>query len=442
MRMRFAPVLAAVWAAGAALPAGATTYFASPAGNDLNPGSLERPWRTLQAGKKILQPGDTLLVADGDYPGGVRFSRDGQPGKPITFKAINPGRAILHGDQTTERDCFTIYEADWIVVDGFVLERANRVGLWVGSGNNVTIRNCVSRNNDVSGILTSHADDLLIENNVCYGNMEQHGIYVSNSGDRPIVRYNVAFNNARCGIQFNGDGKQLKPALGTRGDGIIMRATVDSNIVYDNGKLGGAGFNIISVREGIISNNLIYNNLAAGISFYNDNLASETQWGSKDNLVVFNTIYFRPNEGRWAMSFTRGSSGNTVQNNIISGGYRGAYQWDDTSPFKSDNNLVYSAQCNFMAVYVPTGKLIPKQDFINKTGNDTHSVFAAPKFVNPFGANPDFHLAAGSPALSSGIYCQQVTADLDGNTISDTCKPNLGCYGSTGTTGVSTGDSL
>src|SRR5213080_1314689 len=117
MRSRFALVLASVWAAGVALPAGAATYFASPGGADRNPGSQMLPWRTLQAGKKVLKPGDTLLIADGQNPGGVIQRTSGEPGRPITYKAINPGRAVLRGDQSNHYDVFTVREADWIVLD-------------------------------------------------------------------------------------------------------------------------------------------------------------------------------------------------------------------------------------------------------------------------------------------------------------------------------------
>jgi hypothetical protein len=427
MRRFIAPVLAVAWAAGASLPVGAATYFASPLGSDANNGSMSAPWRTLQAAKKILKPGDTLLIADGDYPGGVVHNVDGQPGKPITYKAINPGRAILHGDQTTLYDVFTVREADYVVVDGLVLRDGLRVGMYVANSCNVTVRNCFALNNRVTGLFSGYSDDLLFENNECAFNREQHGIYFSNSGDRPVIRYNNCHDNGRCGIQLNGDGKLVRPQYGTRGDGIIMRAVVDSNIIYNNGAEGGAGINLFSVREGVISNNLIYNNLAGGIALYNDNLKDATQWGSKNNLIVGNTIHFRPTEGRWCLSFRHGSCDNVVQNNILSGGYRGAYQFDDTSPFKADNNLLYSAKCNFVAVDNVTGKFLTASVYQSRTGNDLKSVYSEPKFAGVPSA--DFHLLSGSPAIGAGILVQEVSWDLEGHTISQSCKPDIGCYG-------------
>jgi parallel beta-helix repeat protein len=69
----------------------------------------------------------------------------------------------------------------------------------------VTIRNNTASNWGRWGILTGFVDDVLIERNTMSGSVLEHGIYVSNSGDRPIVRYNHIFNNRANGIHLNGD---------------------------------------------------------------------------------------------------------------------------------------------------------------------------------------------------------------------------------------------
>jgi parallel beta-helix repeat protein len=50
--------------------AGATDYYAAqkhPAANDANPGTLEKPFKTINAALPVLKPGDTLWVRDGVY---------------------------------------------------------------------------------------------------------------------------------------------------------------------------------------------------------------------------------------------------------------------------------------------------------------------------------------------------------------------------------------
>src|ERR1043165_6677621 len=82
MRSQRAPIWTIVWGTAVglvAMPAGAATFYASPSGNDSNPGTSARPWRTLQAGK-AMKPGDTLLIADGQYAGGIKHTVSGKRG--------------------------------------------------------------------------------------------------------------------------------------------------------------------------------------------------------------------------------------------------------------------------------------------------------------------------------------------------------------------------
>jgi hypothetical protein len=53
-------------------PVGAETYYVASAGNDENPGTAEKPFRTLNRGVKPLKPGDTLVVREGVYRESLR----------------------------------------------------------------------------------------------------------------------------------------------------------------------------------------------------------------------------------------------------------------------------------------------------------------------------------------------------------------------------------
>ena len=106
----------------------------------------------------------------------------------------------------------------------------------------MTIRNVTSTNNREWGILTGFVNDLLIEKNIDKsGSVDQHGIYVSNSGDRPVIRNNISFNNHDNGIHMNGDA-----SLG--GDGIISGAVVSGNIIYNNGPAAAAASTWMAFR--------------------------------------------------------------------------------------------------------------------------------------------------------------------------------------------------
>src|SRR4029079_15361546 len=133
-----------------------------------------------------------------------------------------------------------------------------------------------------------------IEGNVASRSQAQHGIYVSKSGDRPIIRNNILWGNHANGIQMNGDG-----SLG--GDGIISGALVEGNVIYGNGAAGGSGINCDGVQNSIIRNNLIYNEHASGISLYQIDGGDS----SKNDLVVNNTVLVASN-GRWGLNVSDG----------------------------------------------------------------------------------------------------------------------------------------
>ncbi len=84
-----------------------TIFYAAPDGDDLNPGSRNKPWKTLQHATESLLPGQTLELLDGDYRlettgllsvDCVGAARRGRPDAPITVRAENERGALLHGD--------------------------------------------------------------------------------------------------------------------------------------------------------------------------------------------------------------------------------------------------------------------------------------------------------------------------------------------------------
>jgi hypothetical protein len=82
-------------------------FYVAPEGDDLNPGSRDKPWKTLVHATASLFPGQTLQLMNGDYRlettgllsvdcGGP--PNHGRPEAPITIRAENERGAVLHGD--------------------------------------------------------------------------------------------------------------------------------------------------------------------------------------------------------------------------------------------------------------------------------------------------------------------------------------------------------
>jgi len=75
----------------------AAEFHVSVGGNDANPGTLDKPFATLQAAADRMAAGDTCYVHAGVYRQAVRLRKSGQEGRPIRFAAAQGERVILDG---------------------------------------------------------------------------------------------------------------------------------------------------------------------------------------------------------------------------------------------------------------------------------------------------------------------------------------------------------
>lgn len=375
----------------------AAQYFVSTAGSDSNSGSSGSPWQTLQRAADAVAAGDIVTVLPGNYAG-FNLTTSGSSGSPIEFFA-QPGVNITSENTFTNRDGINLEGASWVVIDGFNVANMNRAGVRsVGfdddMAEHVTIRNVTAANNGRWGIFTGHVDDLLIENNRTSGSIDEHGIYVSNSGDRPIIRNNEIWNNHGNGIHMNGDESE-------GGDGIISGALVSGNVIYNNGSGGGSGINMDGVQDSRVENNLLFDNHASGISLYQIDGAA----GSSGNVIINNTVHQASN-GRWALNIQDDSVANTVLNNILISDhpYRGAIDISEQarSGFVSDYNVMISRFTTLIGEEEVNLDLAHWQALTNQ---DAHSLAVAPAAYASLFANlaaDNYQLSATSLARDSG----------------------------------------
>lgn len=378
----------------------ATFYVATNGTNSPSGGSSAAPWQTLQYAAGRVAAGDSVIVRPGDYAG-FHLTTDGTASAPITFTA-EPGTRITSRNPITA-DGVNLEGANYVVVQGFVVDNTGgtitRAGFRSVTNHHVTFRNNSADRCGTWGILTGFSDDVLIENNVMTRSVAEHGIYVSNSADRPVIRGNTIWGNSGNGIHMNGD-----VSLG--GDGIISNALVENNVIYDNGATGGSGINCDGVQNSRFQNNLLYNNHASGISLYRIDGGGP----SINNVVVNNTVLMASN-GRWALNIQHASTGNQVYNNVLLNLHptRGSIDISSNSlpGFVSNNNVV-------MNRFTTNGgtSIITLAAWRTATGQDLNSRLATPAevFVNP--AANDYRLLAGGPGVDTGTATQAPTRDL------------------------------
>ena len=374
------------------------TYFVSTTGDDGNPGTQQQPWRTLQHAADAVAAGDTVFVLPGAFAG-FDLRRAGTPDQPITFSA-QPGTTIDQDNPVTP-DGINLEGVSYVVVEGFEVMGATRAGIRAALCHHVTIRGNRTDLNGKWGIFTGFCDDLRIEANQCSRSALEHGIYVSNSSDRPAIRGNLIWSNHGNGIHINGD-------LSQGGDGVITGAVVERNIVFDNGAGGGSGINADGVQDSRFQNNLLFQNHASGISLYRIDGGAP----SSGNQVLHNTV-LQASDGRWGLNIRDASGGNTIYNNIFYNlhSFRGSISIDaDSLPGTvSDHNAV-------MDRFTTDGgdTILSLAAWRAATGLDLHSILSTPAALFADWLQADYHLAPGSPAIDLGTAALAPPADLEG----------------------------
>ncbi len=383
-------------------------------------GGRTNPWASLQFAANHVKAGDTVHVLDGDYAG-FDLHRGGDKQSPIRFIAEGKAVRITQRNSRTP-DGINIEDAGHVVVDGFVVTKMPRAGVRGALSPHLTIRRIRADHNGSWGIFTAFCDDLALINNHASSSVKEHGIYVSNSGDRPIIRGNVAWDNRVCGIHMNGD-------LSQGGDGIISGALVENNIIFGNGRGGGSGINADGVQDSKFQNNLLYGNHASGISLYRICGAK----GSTGNLVANNTITMA-SDARWAVNIQNASSSNKVVNNILlhANAARGSINISkDSMPgFQSDHNLVvdrFSVDDGSSTMDLSRWQALTSQDL--------HSRVSLPGDVFVDEASSDYHLRDRSPAIDAADPSLAPRLDIEGKArqrpndekSSQTC-PDIGAY--------------
>jgi hypothetical protein len=75
----------------------AAEIHVAPDGDDANPGSMEKPMKTIQAAVDRMKAGDTCLIRGGTYRESVKIRVSGEPGKPVRIAAYPGEEVVLDG---------------------------------------------------------------------------------------------------------------------------------------------------------------------------------------------------------------------------------------------------------------------------------------------------------------------------------------------------------
>ncbi|MBN1996466.1 right-handed parallel beta-helix repeat-containing protein [candidate division KSB1 bacterium] len=390
-----------------------------PSASDNNPGIPALPWLTIQHAVENVNPGDTILVAAGQYSG-ARIEASGTSSEFITLRGENgtvlysPGSKNKHNSilelETWSGSGIVAY---WII-ECLEINNSPNWGIDLRGTNFIILRNNHVHHSGITGIFTAFTDSVVITENISHHNGE-HGIYQSNSGDYPWIHHNTLYDNYACGIHMNGD-----ESMG--GDGEISYAIIETNTIYGNGTGGGAGINMDGVSHSVIRNNLLYNNHAGGITLYQIDGAV----ASNNNRILNNTIVM-PDDGRWAVNLAHtGCINNKIFNNIIFTyhSWRGAIviPTPALAGFESDYNIVINR------FSTDDGNSVINLTAWQALGYDTHSFVSDPPQIFADHLQNDFHLKENSPAIDNGIQLPDVLFDIEKNPRPAGAAYDIGAY--------------
>lgn len=282
---------------------GATFYIDATNGNDSNPGTFDKPFKTIQTGVYASSEGDTVYVRTGIYHETVSISKSG-----ITLTNQPGHNPVIDGQYSLPVIWGELVRiaGDNNVFSGF--EVKNSIWINVGiTGNNNQIRDLITHHAKDSGILVYGAGEHnLVENCKVWYNAADNewgnrtrpywsgGLSVGRAPRYTTVRNNTVYNNWGEGVMAFETNQTAEE------DNVI----IEGNIIYDNWAVNLYNCNS---HDTIIQRNLIYRTEAGANNGFN---------GSGSNIAYADEVYVSgPTEGR--------SYNVTIINNMVVGGSSG-----------------------------------------------------------------------------------------------------------------------
>jgi hypothetical protein len=440
--------------AGALLLAGwgyAVDYYVSPGGDDKNDGSAAAPWKSIEKANAALKPGDTAIFLAGEYAGCIEPANSGEPGKPVTFRAEQPGTVRLTGGHSklfNEKLLIALKGRRHIVVDGFT---ARDIGecrwFWLTDVQYSVIRNCTfdgtTRQNPIvcrdsgfnrfENIYAGRCNYLRptamvagdMWNNFNCSNNVFTGLYLTKAGHRPFGLWFDCENNVIRDTVFDCRwGRNFELFSAKR---VLMERCVITNCFDGSGSADSRAK--LFVIDSIFRRNLVFRNPGAPMVINAYKYEDLPTFGMIGSRMYFNTFYRNVDFGFQMIDIDRDPKphmvhGNVLKNNIFS----------ENNP--GGEGTALSLGGNIAPDNLFIGNLLhgtsPGQPVVRITWTENLRLTAAEanrtrsaQFKGNFDADPlfvdaaadDYRLLPDSPALDRALPLTLATADGKGREL-------------------------
>ena len=286
--------------------------------------------------------------------------------------------------------------------------------------------------NEVHHLKTGSSESLVVNGNVTNFRITHNVVHDNNNIGIDVIGFertapDPAVDQARDGVVSGNLVYNItsrgNPAYGNdeSSDGIYVdggtRILIEQNVIHDV----DFGIELASEHKDRATsyitarNNLIYHGHTAGVSI--GGYAPE-RGHTEHCTVVNNTLYDNDTSATGSGEFQMqwNMADNIFANNIVYAGSRcliavNKSQFDKQHPPVSiDHNLYYCASGSKTSTWGEASPRLPDSCIFQSTGNDRHSRFLDPHFVE---ATKDFHLRSDSPAIAAGTAEGVPVGNLD-----------------------------
>jgi hypothetical protein len=398
----------------------AATYTVAPTGVDTNPGTEERPWRTLSKAAATLAAGDTVTVNAGTYRERVVPERSGSPGRPIIYTAAAVGTVIIDGQGVRLPDdltgLFCIQGRSHIVINGFRPINAgpyrDNAGIMVDQSSDIVIRSCSTADTVSSGIgvwssVRVTVDQCRVEKAGSGGFQESITIAGTDGFTVSACTVGDCRKEGICLKDGSSNGTaNANTVIGAHGVGIYVDAwdkhthdiTVFGNTVHDN---DGNGIALASEMGGLLEKVSVHDNLSWHNRFLGIQISTNGDSPThpmRDITVLNNTCVANGWDWGGGIALDNPDARSVIiRNNICSANrYFQLVNAPDMPREKAliDHNLIDGFQGT-------EGEILGESP-----------VKGDPLFVDP--SRADFHLRSGSPAIGAGSSDGAPPGDFEG----------------------------
>jgi hypothetical protein len=381
-----------------------------PSSNDANPGSQELPFKTIQRGVNLAQPGDSVIIIGVPDPelteysvsgNGITTVRDGSEGDEITIKAFKGHSVVIKGPGSLgngiELNHSNLHFHD-LTFTGF-----KKAVEGSATKNNILVENCEFTNTSETGLRLRNVSNFTMRD--CYvHHCFESGISLRGSSHCSFERVESSFNSDGLGASGDGDGFHSLDgdsinfidciARNNSEDGFdlssngILKNCISSGHTACNIKLWRRDTDNYAPKTMTIINAIIYNAGQCGVKITNGpqlRLFSSVIYGNGEEGIAFRGV---------SISEDPAIVESEIVNNIITGNSKNA-EWAKGIDVKQSGSNVNKVTANYNLYY-------NNVNANNGLDSDNNALTGKdPDFVDA--GNADFRLNGSSPAINTGI---------------------------------------